>query len=134
MKKTGRDVEYPKYEPGGCGGECVDSLNCPYEVCLHDSRRCLTEANRIKLQERAEKLRDSGMSVSQIAEHEGCTVRQIHRRLNTTTMLEAKRDRDFKVRALRAEGATYLEIAAIVGCSTSTISKIVADLYSNGEK
>ena len=49
-------------------------------------------------------------------------------------MLEAKRDRDFKVRALHAEGVTYLEIAAIVGCSTSTISKIVADLYSNGEK
>jgi DNA invertase Pin-like site-specific DNA recombinase len=133
-EKKSRNVGYPKYEAGGCGGRCVDSLHCPYDVCLYDNRRLLTQAHRELLIERTQALRDAGVKVSEIAKQEGCTVRQIHRRLNTTAVEEAKRDRDFKVRALRAEGETYTEIASIVGCSISTVSKIVGELYSNGTK
>lgn len=33
------NAKMPEYEVGGCGYECIDSLNCPYEVCIHDDPR-----------------------------------------------------------------------------------------------
>jgi hypothetical protein len=134
QNNTTHDVVTPVYETGGCGGECDDPFNCPYPVCILDDPTLLRMTRYEEIRRRTRDLRDEGWSIAEIAKREGCGERQIHRRLGTTPAIEARRDRDVRVRTLRAEGVSYKEIADIVGCSRSTAEKSGIGVRENGRK
>jgi len=64
----------------GCGGECVDSLNCPYEVCLHDQKDVSVRTKQAEARrEKVAVLWRSGMTYTEMAKELGVQQRTIAR-------------------------------------------------------
>ena len=69
----------------GCGGACVKSLECPYEVCRYDDphRRILPSSfSGMTMRERQKKIRDlreQGVTTREIARSLMVTVRTVYR-------------------------------------------------------
>ena len=72
----------------GCGGACVKSLECPYEVCRYDDphRRIVPSAfDGMTMKERHQKIRDlreQGVTAREIARSLMVTVRTVYRILD----------------------------------------------------
>ena len=67
------------YLDTGCGGRCLRSLECPYQVCIEDSPIRSSKSRR--LHEAILEGYAAGMTVDQLAEHNQINVRTVFRAL-----------------------------------------------------
>jgi len=115
-----RDAKLTKYEVEGCGYDCVDSLNCPYKVCIHDDSRVARLSSTVALlstHQRASYIRSLGKKgyvISEIISMTGIPYRIVWRALSTNGYKATLPEHDQRILRLRKKGYSYDEIADIM--------------------
>lgn len=69
------------YPDRGCGGDCVNSLECPYEVCVHDDRQIRAKIASHKKGVRMSVLYEWGLTKVEIAAMFGVSAQTVFRLL-----------------------------------------------------
>jgi hypothetical protein len=114
------DERLAAYEVEGCGYACVDSLNCPYEVCIHDNSRVARtypHADLLTVRQRAAYIRTlgkRGYTISEIIKTTGAPYKIVWRALSTSGYKASLPGQDLQIIKLRKKGYTYSEISSMM--------------------
>ena len=111
------------YEREGCGYDCIDSLNCPYAVCIHDNPRIahinanVDDIKSLSTHQRMNYIRilsKQGLSIEDIIGATGIPYQKVWTALATPTHKATKSQHDLEINELRKKGYSYSEIATMI--------------------